>query len=80
MAVHVLIKPKKLQAGDCVATVSPSWGGAGEPGLRWRYEQGIKRLEGIFGLKVILMPNSLKGSEYLYRHPQAHAEDLINGI
>ncbi|MBB2482888.1 LD-carboxypeptidase [Bacillus sp. APMAM] len=76
----MLIKPKKLQPGDCVATVSPSWGGAGEPGLRWRYEQGVKRLEEVFGLKVIPMPNSLKGGEYLYHHPQARAEDLMTAF
>lgn len=73
----MLIKPKKLQQGDRVATVSPSWGGAGEPELRWRYEQGVKRLVDIFGLKVVSMPNSLKGSDYLYENPQARAEDLM---
>ncbi len=73
----MLIKPKKLQRGDCVATVSPSWGGAGDPELRWRYEQGVNRLEDIFGLKVIPMPNSLKGGDYLYNNPQARAEDLM---
>ncbi|OLS40062.1 S66 peptidase family protein [Bacillus sp. MRMR6] len=76
----MLIKPRKLQAGDCVATVSPSWGGAGDPELRWRYEQGVKRLEEVFGLKVISMPNSLKGSDYLYRNPQARAEDLMTAF
>lgn len=76
----MLIKPKKLQAGDRVATVSPSWGGAGEPALRWRYEQGVKRLEEIFGLKVIPMPNSLKGVDYLYKSPQARAEDLMTAF
>ncbi|KQL54384.1 peptidase S66 [Heyndrickxia shackletonii] len=76
----MLIKPKKLQPGDVVATVSPSWGGAGEPELRWRYEQGVKRLEEVFGLKVIPMPNSLKGAEYLYNNPQARAEDLMTAF
>lgn len=28
----MLIKPEKLQPGDRIAIVSPSWGGAGEPG------------------------------------------------
>ena len=56
----MLIKPKRLQAGDVVATVSPSWGGAGDPEIRWRYEQGVKRLEEVFGLTIIPMPNSLK--------------------
>ncbi|MCA1318305.1 LD-carboxypeptidase [Bacillus tianshenii] len=76
----MLIKPKKLQRGDIVATVSPSWGGAGEPALRWRYEQGVKRLEEVFGLKVVPMPNSLKGGDYLYENPQARAEDLMTAF
>lgn len=76
----MLIKPKKLQPGDFVATVSPSWGGAGDPQLRWRYEQGVKRLEEVFGLKVIPMPNSLKGGDYLYNNPQARAEDLMTAF
>lgn len=73
----MLIKPKKLQRGDAVATISPSWGGAGEPELRWRYEQGVQRLEDVFGFNVIPMPNSLKGADYLYENPQARAEDLM---
>jgi muramoyltetrapeptide carboxypeptidase LdcA involved in peptidoglycan recycling len=76
----MLIKPKKLQPGDIVATVSPSWGGAGDPELRWRYDQGVKRLEEVFGLKVVSMPNSLKGGEYLYKNPQARAEDLMTAF
>lgn len=73
----MFIKPKKLQRGDTVATISPSWGGAGEPELRWRYEQGVKRLKEVFGLNVIAMPNSLKGADYLYQNPEARAEDLM---
>ena len=73
----MLIKPKMLQPGDYVATISPSWGGAGEPELKWRYEQGVKRLEEVFGLKVIAMPNSLKGADYLYKNPKARADDLM---
>jgi uncharacterized protein with von Willebrand factor type A (vWA) domain len=45
-----LIKPQKLVKGDTVATVSLSWGGAGDEEIRWRYEQGKSRLEQIFGL------------------------------
>lgn len=76
----MLRKPQRLQRGDRVATVSPSWGGAGESSLRWRYEQGIRRLEEVFGLEVIAMPNSLKGAEYLYHHPEARAEDLMTAF
>lgn len=76
----MLKKPMKLQPGDTVATVSPSWGGAGEPEIKWRYEQGVKRLEEVFGLKVVPMPNSLKGGDYLYENPQARAEDLMTAF
>lgn len=76
----MLIKPKKLKRGDKVATVSPSWGGAGDPALRWRYEQGISRLESVFGLEVVPMENSLKGTDYLYEHPEARAADLMTAF
>lgn len=76
----MLIKPEKLQPGDKVATVSLSWGGAGDPELRWRYEQGVKRLKDVFGLEVVAMPYSLKGSEFIYNHPEARAEDLMNAF
>ncbi|MFJ5772195.1 S66 peptidase family protein [Psychrobacillus sp. NPDC093180] len=76
----MLIKPKMLQPGDKVATISLSWGGAGEPDLKWRYEQGVERLEKVFGLEVISMPNSLKGADYLYENPKARAEDLMNAF
>lgn len=43
-AVKGLIKPMRLKCGDKVATVSLSWGGAGDEEMIWRYEQGKKRL------------------------------------
>ncbi|WP_339226251.1 S66 peptidase family protein [Oceanobacillus sp. FSL K6-2867] len=76
----LLIKPNKLQPGDKIATVSPSWGGAGDESLRWRYEQGVQRLKNVFGLEVVAMPNSLKGSDYLYAYPEARAEDLMTAF
>jgi|SRR5690625_2368899 len=76
----MLMKPKKLMPGDYVATVSPSSGLAGEPAIRWRYNVGVERLEKVFGLKVIPMPNSLKGIDYLYEHPKARAEDLMEAF
>ena len=73
----MLTKSNKLKRGDTIATISLSWGGAGEPDLKWRYDQGVKRLEEVFDLKVVAMPNSLKGTDYLYNNPQARAEDLM---
>lgn len=75
-----LIKPKKLKRGDRVATVSLSWGGAGDEEILWRYYQGKKRLENVFGLEVVEMPNTLKGSEFIYNHPEKRAEDLMNAF
>lgn len=75
-----LIKPKKLNYGDKVATVSLSWGGAGDDDVLWRYNVGKKRLQEEFGLEVIEMPNTLKGSNYLYNHPEKRAEDLMQAF
>lgn len=75
-----LIKPKMLKPGDKVAAVSLSWGGAGDDEILWRYRQGKERLENIFGLKVVEMPNTLKGTEYVYNHPEKRAEDLMNAF
>ena len=75
-----LIKPKRLQPGDKVATISLSWGGAGDPDILWRYEVGKKRLEEEFGLKVVEMPNTLSGTEYLYNNPQKESRGFNDGI
>ena len=75
-----MIKPEKLQKGDTVAIVSLSSGTAGEELFRHRYEQGKKRLEEVFGLKTVTMPNALKGCEYLSKHPEARAKDFMDAI
>lgn len=72
-----LIKPKRLKKGDTIATISISGGRAGDCDMIWRYELGKKRLEEIFGLHVVETPNALKGSEFLYNHPKARADDLM---
>lgn len=75
-----LIKPRKLNRGDKVATVSLSWGGAGDEEILWRYYQGKERLERLFGLEVVEMPNTLKGSEFVYNNPQKRADDLMDAF
>lgn len=75
-----LIKPKKLNRGDKVATVSLSWGGAGDSDTIWRYNVGKKRLKDEFGLNVVEMPNTLKGTEYVYNHPEKRADDLMRAF
>ena len=75
-----MIKPKKLKRGDAVAIVSLSSGMAGDEAFRHRYEQGKKRLEEVFGLKTVTMPNALKGSAYLAKHPEARAKDFMDAL
>jgi len=76
----LFVKPNKLNIGDTVATVSLSGGRAGDPDMLNRYAVGKNRLEQIFGLKVIEMPNSMKGTEYLYLNPKALADDLMEAL
>ncbi|MFT9495028.1 S66 family peptidase [Anaerosolibacter sp.] len=75
-----LIKPKKLNRGDKVATVSLSWGGAGDSDILWRYHVGKQRLQEVFGLEVVEMPTTLKGSQYVYDHPEERAADLMRAF
>lgn len=72
-----LIVPKRLCAGDTIAFISISGGRAGDPDMLARYETGKKRFEDIFGVKVVETPNALKGTQYLYDHPEKRAEDLM---
>lgn len=71
-----LIKPARLQRGDTIAAISISGGRAGDEDMLWRYELGKRRLEECFGLHVVETPHALRGSDYLYRNPEARAEDL----
>ncbi len=75
-----LIRPEKLKIGDKVATVSLSWGGAGDKNILWRYKVGKERLEKLFGLSVVEMPHTLKGSNYLYNNPKKRADDLMEAF
>ncbi|MCL2885083.1 MAG: LD-carboxypeptidase, partial [Oscillospiraceae bacterium] len=78
--MNTLIKPPRLRPGDRIATVSPSWGCAGSPDARWRYELGVQRLKSEFGLEAAAMSHSLKGEDYLDTHPEARAEDLMTAF
>lgn len=75
-----LRKAPCLAPGDTVATVSLSSGLAGDAAMRWRYQQGKRRIEELFGLKVVEMPHTLAGSDYLYEHPEARAQDLMDAF
>ncbi len=75
--MHELIVPKKLQKGDTIALISLSGGRAGDEDMLPRYKRGKQRLEELWGVRVIETPNALKGSAYLYEHPEKRAEDLM---
>ncbi|MBR4444610.1 MAG: LD-carboxypeptidase [Solobacterium sp.] len=74
------IKPKHLEKGDTVAIVSLSSGMLGEPWAIHKLAIAKERLENDFGLHVRVMPNALKGIQYLYDHPEARAQDLMDAF
>ena len=75
--MNELLKPKALVSGDSIALISISGGRGGDSDMITRFEEGKNRLENIFNLNVITTPNALKGSDYLYKHPEARGADLI---
>ena len=75
-----MIKPKHLRRGDTVAIVSLSDGTLGEPWAIHKLHIAKSRLEQDYGLNVVVMPNALKGVQYLYEHPEARAADLMEAF
>lgn len=75
-----MIKPNHLSKGDTVAIVSLSSGILGEPWAIHKLYLAKDRLEKDYGLNVAVMPNALKGMEYLYHHPEARAADLMEAF
>jgi muramoyltetrapeptide carboxypeptidase LdcA involved in peptidoglycan recycling len=73
-----MIKPKKLSRGDCIATISLSWGGPSV--YPDRYQMGIQQLQQEFDLQVVEMPNTLKDADWLARNPKARADDLMQAF
>ena len=72
-----LNKPPRLRPGDKAALVSLSWGAAGRPDIRWRYELGKRRLEEQFGLRVVEMPHTCAPEDDVSAHPEDRAADLM---
>ena len=68
------IRPAALRQGDTVAALSLSSGFASE--VLHRYEAGRRQARAALGWNIVAAPNALKGEEYLYRNPQARADDL----
>ncbi|MBR5342856.1 MAG: LD-carboxypeptidase [Oscillospiraceae bacterium] len=75
-----MLKPKHLSRGDTVAVVSLSSGSLGEPNLIHKYYLAKERLERDYGLQLRAMPNALRGRDYVYRHPEARAQDLMDAF
>lgn len=73
-----MIKPRKLNPGDKIATVSLSWGGPAV--FPHRYRVGVQQLQDEFGLQVAEMPNTLRDAEWLSRNPEARADDLMQAF
>ncbi|ASZ12554.1 LD-carboxypeptidase [Chitinophaga pendula] len=73
-----LIAPKGLHEGDKVATISMSWGGAGE--LPHRYRKGKERLNQVFNLEVSETKHALQSAKWLYNNPEARANDLMDAF
>lgn len=75
-----MLKPERLRPGDKVAIVSLSRGSLGKPQFIHKYHLARERLERDYGLTVVAMPNALKGIDYLYQHPEARAQDLMDAF
>lgn len=73
-----MLTPKRLHRGDRVAIVSLSWGGpATYPA---RYAMGRQVLVERFGLQPVEMPHTLREADWLQRHPDARAADLMQAF
>lgn len=72
--------PSGLKCGDKIMAVSLSWGGAGEPGIIERYKLAKLRLELDFGFIVVEAEHALKGSRFLYEHPELRAKDFMDAF
>lgn len=75
-----MIKPKKLKKGDKVAVVSLSSGILGDAWAIHKFYLAKKRLKSLFGLELVAMPNALKGSEFISKHPEERAKDLMDAF
>jgi muramoyltetrapeptide carboxypeptidase LdcA involved in peptidoglycan recycling len=68
-----LIRAPRLQPGDTVGIVSPSWGGAGM--FPHRLERGIRQLEAL-GFRVKIAPHALNQRGFVSDTAENRAHDL----
>lgn len=62
-----------------ITIVSLSSGIIGEPFVKFETEIGLKRLKE-YGINVRFMPNALAGLDFVSRHPEKRAEDLLEAF
>ncbi|MCP4762986.1 MAG: LD-carboxypeptidase [archaeon] len=71
------LKPNKLNKGDIIGIVSPSWGGPGKfPHI---FDSGIEVLKE-WGLKIKEFSNTRADAQFLYENPKLRAEDVNNAF
>ena len=73
-----MIKPPKLKTGDKVAAISLSWGGPGT--FPHRYLAGKQQLQDEFNLQVVETKHALADADWLWKNPQARANDLMEAF
>ncbi|SQG17977.1 microcin immunity protein [Streptococcus equi subsp. zooepidemicus] len=62
-----------------IGIVSLSSGMLGEANVKHELDLGLARLKKL-GLEVTILPNALKGIDYLDQHPEARAADMIQAF
>ncbi|WP_266075895.1 S66 family peptidase [Haladaptatus caseinilyticus] len=72
------VVPPALEPGDNVAIVAPGTSLA-DP-FPHVYELGLDRLESVFGLNPVEFPTATKSPEWLYDHPEARAQDVMDAF
>jgi len=70
----VPIKPKRLNEGDTIAVLSPSWGGPSR--FPHVFDLGLRNIESRFGLKIKEYPTARMDADETYRNPKIRAEDI----
>ena len=73
-----MIKPKRLYKGDKIATISLSWGAAGD--IPHRYAYAKNQIEKNFELEVVETKNALKSADWISKNPEARANDLMEAL
>lgn len=67
---------RRFSLKKTIAIVSLSSGILGEDSIKHEFKIGLTRLKE-YNLHIKIMPNALKGVDYLKSHPEARAEDLL---